>query len=339
MPECSSAAGSETTPIEVLFVLLPYSLALDWAGPAEALRMANRARTAQGLPDRFRLRFVGPESEAVSSVGLRLAGIEPLPAVLPNPAWVVLVGQPGDRIHMDSAAAQAVLQWLRPLPLAPGALELMTICAGGVLAAAAGLLAGRQATTHHHHLQELQASAPTCQVMSNRVFVEDPPVYSSAGVTTGIDLTLHRISATCGPALAAQVAQSLVVALRRGPADPELSPFLCYRNHMHPALHRVQDAVSQQPQASWTVTRMADAAHTSPRHLARLFLEHAGIAPNDYLRRIRLAAAHTALQSGMSVTQAAAHAGFASDTQLRRAWHRYGASGTPSKSVALLQNH
>lgn len=325
-------------PIQVLFVLLPDSLALDWAGPAEALRMANQARAALGLPPRFVLRFVGPAPEMVSSIGLRLSGIEPLPPTLPTPAWVVLVGQPGDTIAVHTEPVCQVLDWLRGLRLATGVLELVTVCAGGVLAAHAGLLDGRQATTHHHHLQELQSTAPACQVMSNRVFVEDPPVYSSAGVTTGVDLVLHRISATCGPALAAQVAQSMVVALRRGPGDPELSPFLCYRNHMHPALHKVQDAVSQQPQADWTVVRMAHAAHTSPRHLARLFLENAGVAPLEYLRRIRLATAHAALQSGMSVTHAAALAGFASDTQLRRTWHRFGLGGTPSASVALLQN-
>jgi len=161
-------------------------------------------------------------------------------------------------------------------------------------------------------------------------------VYSSAGVTTGIDLMLHRIGQTCGEAVAAQVAQTMVVALRRGPQDPELSPFLAYRNHLHPALHRVQDAVSSQPAQDWHLARMAQVACTSPRHLTRLFMLHAGIAPLQYLRRIRLAVAQTALQSGRNVTQAAALAGFGSDTQLRRAWHQLGESGTPSNPKLLL---
>ncbi|MEJ7807759.1 MAG: helix-turn-helix domain-containing protein, partial [Telluria sp.] len=227
---------------------------------------------------------------------------------------------------------RALLAWLRPLQLAPGRLELVTICAGAVLAAHAGLLAGRRATTHHHHLDELQSVAPECDVVRNRVFVEDSPVYSSAGVTTGIDLILHRIDAICGPALAAQVAQTMVVALRRGPHDPELSPFLAYRNHVHPALHRVQDAVSQSPQSDWSVPGMAALAHTSPRHLTRLFLEYAQIAPLQYLRRIRLAVAQTALASGNNVTEAAAAAGFSSDTQLRRAWQHFAVPGTPSRT-------
>jgi transcriptional regulator GlxA family with amidase domain len=75
---------------------------------------------------------------------------------------------------------------------------------------------------------------------------------------------------------------------------------------------------------------MAALAHTSPRHLTRLFVDHAGIAPLQYLRRIRLAVAQTALQSGRNVTQAAAEAGFRSDTQLRRAWQQFAVAGTPS---------
>ena len=322
--------------VNVYFVLLPNSLILDWAGPAEALRMANQALIAKGQSPRFVLHFVSPMSSAPSSVGVVLGGLQPLPDLhaIDNAAasnWVVLVGQSGEgALGVDADAPRAVLHWLRGLKLATGRLELVTICAGAVLAAHAGLLAGHRATTHHQHLDELRQVEPHCDVVANRVFVEDGPVYSSAGVTTGVDLVLYRISAECGPVLAAQVAQTMVVALRRGPNDPELSPFLAYRAHMHPALHRVQDAVSQAPETGWTVPSMAAVGHTSPRHLTRLFLEHGTIAPLQYLRRIRLAVAQMALQSGRNVTQAAEMAGFSSDTQLRRAWHQFETAGTPS---------
>ena len=320
--------------IHVVFALLPGSLVLDWAGPAEALRIANQVLLAQGQPARFALHFVSPSPQSATSVGVVLTGLAPLPATLPTPAWVVLVGLPGQRIDVDHDDAHALLHWLRGLRLASGRLELVTVCAGAVLAAHAGLLAGRRATTHHQHLDELTAVEPRCDVVSNRVFVADGPLHSSAGVTTGIDLVLQRIADTCSPAVAAQVAQTMVVALRRGPHDPELSPFLSHRNHLHPALHRVHDAVGQQPQADWSVPQMAEVAHTSPRHLTRLFLEHAGIAPLQYLRRIRLATAEAALRSGQNVTQAALMAGFSSDTQLRRAWHQFGRGGTPSQGSA-----
>ena len=321
-------------PISVYFVLLPDSLILDWAGPAEALRIANQIRAVQGLAPAFKLHFVGPASEATSSVGAVVAGIEPLPAKLREAegcSWIVLVGQPGSRMVLDSAAALQLLHWLRGVHPEPGRLELMCICAGSLIAAHAGLLAGRRATTHHHHLAELQEAAAGCEVVANRVFVEDTPVFSSAGVTTGIDLVLHRMAAVCGEAVVAQVAQTMVVALRRGPNDPELSPFLRHRNHLHAALHRVQDAVSQAPAGDWSVPRMAALAHVSPRHLTRLFVAHAGIAPLQYLRGLRLASAEAVLQTGASnVTQAAAQAGFSSDAQLRRTWRQFGKAQTPS---------
>lgn len=324
--------------IDVYFVLLPGSLVLDWAGPAEALRMANQVLAARGLPPRFALHFVSPCRSTVSSIGLNLTDLAPLPDTghFTNPAWVVLVGMPGSEINVRSEPMQTLLHWLRGLRLVTHQLELVTVCAGSVLAAHAGLLAGRRATTHHQHLQELQAVEPSCQVAANRVFVEDAPLYSSAGVTTGIDLTLHRISSVCGPSVAAQVAQTMVVALRRGPQDPELSPFLSHRNHLHGAVHRVQDAVSQCPAQDWRVVTMAEIAHTSPRHLTRLFMDQAGVAPLHYLRHIRLAVARTALTSGCNVGQAAEMAGFSSDTQLRRTWHQFGMAGTPSH-FQLLQ--
>lgn len=316
--------------IRVVFVLLPNSLVLDWAGPAEALRIANQKLRADGQPERFAIEFVSPSPSSVGSVGVTLAGLSPLPTQWDGPAWIVLVGLPGNTVSTANPETQAVLQWLRGQRFERGRLELVTICAGALLAAHAGALAGRRATTHHQHLNELREVEPRCEVVANRVFVIDPPLYSSAGVTTGIDLVLHRIGEICGEVLAAQVAQTMVVALRRGPQDPELSPFLAYRNHLHAALHRVQDAVSEEPQADWTVPRMAEVAHTSPRHLTRLFVEHAGVAPLAYLRRLRLATAQLALQSGANVTRAAELSGFGSDTQLRRAWHQFGLAGSPS---------
>ena len=327
----------QARPISLYFVLLPGSLILDWAGPAEAFRIANQLLAGRGEPARFDLRFVGPQPEPRTSVGIAMTGVAPLPDRLPPPSWVILVGMPG-RFDPRQAGAPETIRWLRRLSPGHDGLRLVTVCAGTLLAAHAGLLQGRRVTTHHQHLDELRALAGGCEVVANRVFVVDDPVASSAGITTGIDLALHLVAQECGAPLASQVAQTMVVALRRGPQDPELSPFLAYRNHMHPALHRVQDAVSAQPQADWTVPRMAEVGRTSPRHLTRLFLDHAGTAPLAYLRRIRLAVAQAALASGRGVGQAAEAAGFSSDTQLRRTWRQFGMAGRPS-DAALLQNH
>ncbi len=335
-PSQAAPVAQTASQIEVLFVLLPDTLILDWAGPAEAFRIANQSLLRQGKPAAFKLRFVGLQSETRSSVGAQIAQIEPLPTLLATPTWLVLLGYPDEAAHQDSTQVRQVTHWLRSVDKqlhAPGSPHrLITICAGALLAAQAGLLAHTRVATHHLELDELKRLEPLCDVQANRVFVIDDKrgVYSSAGITTGIDLAVYLIAQTCGEAIAARVAQVMVLPLRRGLNDPELSPFLQGRAHMHPAVHRVQDAVSSQPLADWTVTRMAQVACTSTRHLARLFDDHVGFAPLVYLRSIRLALAQQALAMGQSVGQAAQVAGFSSDTQLRRAWHAAGKAGTPS---------
>jgi transcriptional regulator GlxA family with amidase domain len=268
-----------------------------------------------------------------SSVGAHIAQVEPLPPLLAAPTWLVLLGSPDEATGKHGAQVRLLTHWLRSaaqqlqLPN-----RLITICAGALLAAQAGLLARTRVATHHLELDKLKRLEPLCEVQPNRVFVVDEKhgVYSSAGITTGIDLAVHLIAEVCGEAIAARVAQVMVLPLRRGPNDPELSPFLQGRAHMHPGVHRVQDAVGQQPLAGWTAGRMAEVACTSPRHLARLFDDHVGQAPLAYLRSIRLALAEQALAAGHAVGRAAEMAGFSSDTQLRRAWHAAGKAGTPS---------
>jgi transcriptional regulator GlxA family with amidase domain len=317
-----------SAPIDVFFVLPRGSLILDWAGPAEALRFANTE-----LPPRapaFRLHFVAPHDTSRSSVGATVAGLAPLPERIEAPAWVVVVGRvsSGHR-HDDDREDRVVIDWLRRVRPGERGVRLVTVCSGALLAASAGLLARRRATTHHGDLEELGRRAPEAIVVPDRVFVQDGEVWSSAGVTAGIDLALHLVAEQCGPVVAARVAQRMAVALRRGPDDPQLSPFLAHRQHFNARLHRVQDAVSRAPREAWCVARMAELAHATPRTLSRLFGEHAGITPLAYLRGIRLALARSVLEAGSTVTAAADAAGFHSDLQLRRAWRAAGLAGSP----------
>jgi transcriptional regulator GlxA family with amidase domain len=329
--------------IDVLFVVAPHSLLLDIAGPAEAFRLANLNRADLNLPPRFRLRFAGPHPTAPTSVGLALGDLEPLPSRLNVPTWVLLVGQPSAHVGQATVANLATAQWLHEtlhelLNVADTPHRLVTICSGTLLAARAGLLENRHCTTHHELLGALRALAPLAQVVDNRVFLVDGPIASSAGVTAGIDLALHLIAGECGEAVAAAVAQDMVVYLRRSPRDPELSPLLLHRGHLHPAVHKVQDAISTEPERDWDMAALAAAGHVTERHLLRLFVEHAEVSPLHYLQAIRLERARQSLERGASVTHAAEVAGFRSGLQLRRAWSRqWGGSprdATRSGSVA-----
>src|SRR6266481_3837685 len=248
--------------IDVLFVIVPHSLLLDIAGPAEAFRLANQHREARGLPPRFRLAFAGPVAILPTSVGLALGDLVPLPDELNTPTWVVVVGQPTVHVKQVTPEITLTARWLRDRlhdalrdPDSPH--RLVTICSGTLLAARAGLLSRRRCTTHHELLDMLRALAPRAEVIDNRVFVVDGPIASSAGITAGIDVALHLIAEECGEALAASVAEDMVVYLRRSPSDPELSPFHMHRNHLHAAVHRVQDAINAEQERDWDMASLA----------------------------------------------------------------------------------
>jgi len=302
---------------DVYFVVLPKLVLLDLAGPADALRLAD-----QKVPDSYRLHFCAPTRSLETAIGLQLGSLEPLPTKLSEDSIVVLTGISGQTVELDEPSTQRVIEWLETGVTAPGL--LLCVCAGSVIAGKAGLLAGRECTSHHAHIDELRRVAPDAHVMDNRIFVDDGSVMSSAGVTAGLDLALHVIGAQLGPRIAAEVARDLVVYLRRSGTDPALSPWVQHRNHLHPAVHRVQDAVARKPAASWTSEELSAVACTSPRNLARLFAEHAHCSPLDYVQLIRFAfAKELVTQSKLDLERVAVRAGFRSAQQLRRVWARW----------------
>jgi transcriptional regulator GlxA family with amidase domain len=310
---------------EVLFVLLPNVVLLDVAGPAEAFRNAEAK-----APGSYRLRFAAPQPSLAAATGLTLAALEPLPAQLPPQTLVILTGIAGAALDAHEPAARRAIAWLRS-GAADGA-QLLCVCSGSVLAGHAGLLAGRECTTHHAHVEELRRVEPRARVLENRIFVEDGPVISSAGVTAGLDLALFVIGRHLGARLAADVARDLVVYLRRAGSDPALSPWVMHRNHLHPAVHRVQDAVARNPGAAWTSAQLAAVACTGPRHLARLFAEHARCSPLDYVQLMRFAFARQLVtESRLDLERVALRAGFGSAQHLRRVWARW--EGRPPSAL------
>lgn len=303
--------------MKVHFVVLPHVYLLDLAGMADALRNANAAagRTL------FDCRFHGTGAAATTSIGLPLGDLEPLPTTLDDGALVVLSGVT-PLAAMDGPAATTVVRWLRTR-IGPYQ-RVACICAGAFLAARAGLLDGRACTTHHEDCDALAERFPAAVVRRNRIFVVDGPVMTSAGVTAGIDLALHLIADEAGPVVAARVARTLVVYLRRTGADEQLSPWLAHRNHLHPVVHRAQDAMLADPVRDWTLATIAEAAHTSVRHLSRLFRDETGTTALDYLRGLRVAIARERLATtNLSIERVAEAAGFTSAHHLRRAWRHH----------------
>jgi transcriptional regulator GlxA family with amidase domain len=310
--------------IPVRVVVPPRALLLDIAGPIEVLRRAN----VEQHEVQFDVSYVGPCVRVTSSIGLVLADIGALPDALGEDTLLVVPGS-ADPIAFavdvsDASAARqdaAIVEWLARV-VGP-AHHLISICSGALLAARAGLLDGHECTTHFSACGDLAALAPRARVLDNRLYVADGKRWSSAGITAGTDLMLHLVGGICGPAVALAIARHLVVYLRRSGADPQLSPWLEGRNHIHPAVHRVQDAITANPSRAWSLAALARVASTSPRHLSRVFNEHAGMSVPDYVNRLRVSLARELIsQTRLDMERVAERSGFASARQLRRAWRR-----------------
>jgi transcriptional regulator GlxA family with amidase domain len=314
--------------IPVFVVLPPRLLLLDIAGPLEVLRQANRVQTAV----RFEVHYVGPSPSLLTSIGITLNAVQPLPDELPPNAWVVLAGDVeqvmqcgGERdtgkSPVDEADEKAIVAWLKESIQPPH--KLISICTGALLAARAGLLDGRTCTTHHLSCGELASIAPKARVLEDRLYVEDGDRYSSAGITAGVDLMLHLVHQCTDQSCAVAIARYLVVYLRRSGADPQLSPWLEGRNHIHPAVHRVQDIIASDLKRSWTLKGLARIGGASDRHLSRLFHEHVGMTINEYRNRLRVAFAQQLLrETNLDIEGVAEQAGFGSSRHLRRAWRK-----------------
>jgi transcriptional regulator GlxA family with amidase domain len=302
----------------VWFLLLPNTHILDLAGPLQA--MASCAEL--GLAP-LTTRCIAASSQINCFQNLSLAGLEPLPAELAAGDWLFVIGHK----LLDDAPTQAALeqaaQWLEQVAGSTAELTICSVCTGAFVLGQAGLLDHKQCTTHHAYVAQLQQRYPRAKVLSNHLFVQDDNLYSSAGVSTGIDLSLHVIAEKLGRQHAERIAQDLVIYRRRADSDPQLGSRELTRNHIHPLIHQVQDHLHEQFCSPITVEQLASRFNLSYRHLARLFRSNTGITLHTYLRQLRIEQAKLLLsQQRIAIELLAERCGFASSHALRQAWRK-----------------
>ena len=295
----------------VYCVLPPSVLLTDLAGPLDALRFAARFGAAVNV------QVVSNLTQVDTTGDIQLAGLKPLPETLSDGDVLLIPGAVDEALAYQSAAGQAVAQWLRGV-FDPEHHQIITVCSGVFLLGEAGLLAGVKCTTHHNLLEDLRAQFSRAQVEDNRVFVNDGAILTSAGVTAGFDVILYWLGQRFGADLALQVARHMNVYFRRTGNDAALSPWLIARSHMHPAVHRVQDAIAAAPDAAHDLTTLAKIACVSSRHLTRIFKQHAGMTVHDYQIALRHALFEQWHAQGLSQEKAAIAAGFSSANAWRR---------------------
>jgi transcriptional regulator GlxA family with amidase domain len=291
----------------VVFVVFDGMTLLDVAGPAEVFAEANRFGAS------YRLVMASVDGkDVVTSVGTRLAVSMSVGAVKTADTAVVsggddLVGRP-----IDPELVAAVKD------LRPKTRRLASICTGSFILAKAGILEDRRATTHWRHTGLLARAYPRISVEPDAIFVRDGDIYTSAGVSAGIDLALALVEDDYGADLVRDVARSLVVYLKRAGGQSQFSALVEKPPPQRSQLRALTEAVAADPAADHNVKSLAAQACMSTRQLTRLFRNELGTTPARYVEMIRVDAARSALDAGRSVTDSARVAGFGSAETLRR---------------------
>ncbi|MGA0558835.1 GlxA family transcriptional regulator [Larkinella sp. VNQ87] len=316
---------------QVIFVVPPYVHVLDLAGPVQVFYEA----VAYGAP--YRLRYCSFQNQLVSTAGLAVGPVQPFTQLQPQPGDLIFI--PGmDMTYIRSAELKAELDflaWLREQHRQ--GVILCSVCTGAFLVAQTGLLDGRKCTTHWKRVAELQTTYPRIVTQHDQLFVQDGGIYTSAGITAGIDLALAILEVQQGSLFAAKIARELVVYVRRGPNHSQKSIYLDYRNHMNVAVHQLQDWLIANLKTRATLDTLAEVAGMSTRNLTRTFRKETGISIHDYTTLLRLERARTLRHNpGMTMEAIAEQCGFQDARQLRRIWQRV-ESANNSKTVISTQ--
>lgn len=303
-------------------LIYPGGQSLDVSGPMEVFALASRQvleeNPAQEPP--YRLHFVAPTPGLVAMAsGLTLHA--PLACVdLPESIDTVLVsGGMGDALDRVRANPD-VVAWLAALP--QRVRRLGAICSGTLLLAEAGVLDGRQATTHWLDVAELRRLYPAVRVVPDAIYVQDGAIWTSAGITAGMDLALAMVAADLGMPLALKVAKRMVMLVKRSGGQTQFSSLLHAQNApdefadlvlwLRDDLHRTRD-----------IAVLAERLHMSPRHFRRRFVAIFGATPQKYVEQLRVEAAKGLLENtGKELKRIAHECGFSSEEGMRRAFVR-----------------
>jgi transcriptional regulator GlxA family with amidase domain len=218
--------------------------------------------------------------------------------------------------------------------IAKRARRVASVCSGAFLLAEAGLLDGRRATTHWEYANRLQQSYPRVRMELDQIYLQDGNLWTSGGVTAGIDLSLAMIEEDLGPAVAQRVARVLVVYHRRVGGQSQFSEMLRMEpetDRVRRALHYAREHLGQR----LSVEQLADSAHLGARQFSRLFLRETGETPAKAVERLRTEAAHVQVtETTASIETIARHVGFESAERMRRAFIRL--YGQPPQAVRRI---
>ena len=303
------------TPRRIEILAFTDAQLLDVAGPLQVFASANDAARAEGVEEPYQVVVIADDAPVVTSAGLPL-GTQPLPAADEPVDTLMVAGGCGvDRV----CALPAMVLWLRQR--AKRVRRLASVCSGALLLAKAGLLDGRRATTHWSRCEQFTTLFPKVRLEPDRIFVQDGNVWTSAGVTAGIDLALALVEADLGHAPALAVARELVVYLKRPGGQAQFSAALALQtdSDRFAPLHAW---ISDHLRSDLSVAALAEIVGMSERSFMRRYGQATGTTPARAVERLRLEAARQMLEQGQPIKRVAARCGFGTEETLRRSFLR-----------------
>jgi transcriptional regulator GlxA family with amidase domain len=313
MPKTPRFTPSRPRRIEIL--AFPKVQLLDVAGPLQVFASANELARVAGEPCPYEVAVVAERPLVTASAGLSLVA-ENLPRRLTPLDTLIVPGGFG----VDRACENApLIRWIRAR--AETTRRTGSVCSGAFLLASAGLLDGRRAVTHWRRCAEFAQRFPTVKLEPDPIFVRDGNIWTSAGVTAGIDLVLALIEADLGQRFALAVARQLVVFVKRPGGQAQFSETLALQ-HRDARFERLHAWIADNLHGDLSVASLANAAAMSERSFLRHYPRATGMTPARAIERMRVEAARQALEKGLAVKRAAARCGFGSEETMRRSFLR-----------------
>jgi transcriptional regulator GlxA family with amidase domain len=289
--------------------------ALDITGPSEVFSLADRA-TADPT---YAIELIARDGAPIrTSSGIEITPHSSLDETTGPIDTLVVPGGQGTRAAADD---RELINWLRLA--ARRSRRVTSVCTGAFLLARAGLLEGRRATTHWFACDALRRHYPSTTVEPDPIFVRDGNVYTSAGVTAGIDLALALVEEDLGSQTALAIARDLVLFIRRPGGQAQFSAGLAGQAASRPGIRELQSWMAEHLDADLTVPALAERTFMSPRNFARVFLAEVGVTPAAYVEGVRVERARALLETTtLQLEEVAQRCGFGTVETMRRAFGR-----------------
>jgi transcriptional regulator GlxA family with amidase domain len=304
----------------ILIVVPEGGMLFEAAGIADILMHANRLKSKDSHKQLYKVTIATTQPHRVVQglSGLNLLADDRLSDLDPELErdTIMITGR-----GMTEEEGAVVADWVRRA--APKVRRVVSVCGGAFPLAKTGLLDGRRATTHWRLLDTLQSRFPKVKVERGPIYIQDGPIWTSAGVSSGFDLTLALVEDDHGFNLARDVAQDLVMFLRRPGGQSQFSRYLLNQARDLGPIRNLQSWILENLASDLSVEKLADRVAMSPRNFTRVFTRETGITPAKYVEEARLDAARQLLeQSSEGLDQVAVATGFGNSLNLRRVFER-----------------